>query len=78
MTPTCTPNALRTLRDRANLSQESLAKRLGWSQKKVSAIEGRLLRQMKLGDIEDYVRCLGLEFHFAITEPERMACGGRP
>jgi transcriptional regulator with XRE-family HTH domain len=77
MTPTCTPNGLRDLRLRANLSQESLAKRLGWSQSRVGRIEGILVRELKLGDADDYCRALGLEFHFAIAEPERMPCGAK-
>lgn len=77
MSPTLARNPLKTLRDRANLSQESMAKRVGWSQTKVSKFEGRLLRDLSLGDVEDYCRALGLEFDFSINEPERLPCGAK-
>lgn len=78
MTPTCTPNPLRMLRERANLSQKTLAERLGWSQSKVSTFEVRRVREMKMADLEDFCRGLGLDLNVSIDEPDRMPCGAKP
>ena len=78
MTPPCTtPNTLQGWRNRAGLSQQSLAKRLGWGQGKVNALERRDVRAMRVGELEDYLRCLGLELSVEIVEPERQPCGAR-
>ena len=78
MTPPCTtPNTLQGWRNRAGLRQGELANRLRWSQSKVSKLEAMRIPDMRIGDVESYLRALGLELSVEIVEPERQPCGAR-
>jgi len=58
---------LRLLRHHLSLTQNELAEKLGWSQSKVSRFEDGDSRSIKLGDLRQYAKALGMEVEITFT-----------
>lgn len=58
------------IRNSMGLSQKDIAERIGCTQSKVSKLEAGTDADLRVGDLESYLSCLGLEGRLILTKGE--------